>query len=478
MTVSRNHIKAPRSSTRALNKISDESTSRDVLLHFKPIYTSIQSLYNYKEKNNFLLSHKHYTRGYPERTSIEQYERVKEIKHSNNNNQILNEKSTFDISINANTKHDCNTHHHAISNSISDLSDSSVKSTQSRRPLRQRQNNNNTHNKLLPTTSYLPISSRHNQDRVGHIKKIQLGLFVIDTWYLSPYPEEYSRLDTLYLCEFCLKYMKSPYIANRHKIKCPMKHPPGNEIYRDGPISIFEVDGRKNKIYCQNLCLLAKMFLDHKTLYYDVEPFLFYILTEVDSKGSHFVGYFSKEKKSLLDYNLSCIMTLPCYQRKGYGQFLIDFSYLLSKKESKVGSPEKPLSHLGLLSYRRYWLKAILSKLNEYENGTSIEEISNDTCISCEDILSTLEYNNMLICKDNNTYQIVVNSDHNQSNSLQLKAKNELLTWVPYLVSVQGDAGILNIPRKHISNNNNHHNHNHNNHKHPIHEDNPPLEFI
>ena len=48
------------------------------------------------------------------------------------------------------------------------------------------------------------------------------------------------------------------------------------------------------QIYCQNLCLLAKLFLDHKTLYFDVEPFLFYILTEVDKYGAHLVGYFSK----------------------------------------------------------------------------------------------------------------------------------------------------------------------------------------
>ena len=48
------------------------------------------------------------------------------------------------------------------------------------------------------------------------------------------------------------------------------------------------------QIYCQNLCLLAKLFLDHKTLYYDVEPFLFYVLTQNDSKGCHLVGYFSK----------------------------------------------------------------------------------------------------------------------------------------------------------------------------------------
>ena len=46
--------------------------------------------------------------------------------------------------------------------------------------------------------------------------------------------------------------------------------------------------------YAQNLCLLAKMFLDHKTLYYDTDPFLFYVMTEFDSVGFHIVGYFSK----------------------------------------------------------------------------------------------------------------------------------------------------------------------------------------
>lgn len=105
-----------------------------------------------------------------------------------------------------------------------------------------------------------------------------------------------------------------------------MRHPPGDEIYRDGAISIFEVDGRKNKIYCQNLCLLSKMFLDHKSLFYDVEPFLFYVMTEVDDGGARFVGYFSKEKRSPKDYNVSCIMTLPVRQRQGWGNLLIDFS--------------------------------------------------------------------------------------------------------------------------------------------------------
>jgi MOZ/SAS family len=44
----------------------------------------------------------------------------------------------------------------------------------------------------------------------------------------------------------------------------------------------------------QNLCLFSKLFLDHKTLYYDVDPFLFYIFCEVDQDGFHILGYFSK----------------------------------------------------------------------------------------------------------------------------------------------------------------------------------------
>lgn len=33
-----------------------------------------------------------------------------------------------------------------------------------------------------------------------------------------------------------------------------------------------------------------------------------------------------QEKFSAQKYNVSCIVTLPCYQKRGYGRFLIDFS--------------------------------------------------------------------------------------------------------------------------------------------------------
>ncbi|XP_019625901.1 PREDICTED: histone acetyltransferase KAT7-like isoform X2 [Branchiostoma belcheri] len=230
------------------------------------------------------------------------------------------------------------------------------------------------------------------------LKTIQFGRFELDTWYSSPYPEEYARLPKLYICEFCLKYMKSATILRRHMAKCVWRHPPGDEIYRKGSISVFEVDGQKNKIYCQNLCLLAKLFLDHKTLYYDVEPFLFYVMTEADTTGCHVVGYFSKEKNSFLNYNVSCILTLPQYMRQGFGKMLIDFSYLLTRVEEKTGSPERPLSDLGLISYRSYWKGVLLKYLHEHKHDReiSIKDLSTETGVNPYDIVSTLQAMSML----------------------------------------------------------------------------------
>uniref|UniRef100_W5UFH4 Histone acetyltransferase n=1 Tax=Ictalurus punctatus TaxID=7998 RepID=W5UFH4_ICTPU len=226
---------------------------------------------------------------------------------------------------------------------------------------------------------------------------IEFGKYEIQTWYSSPYPQEYSRLPKLYLCEFCLRYMKSRSILYQHMRKCTWFHPPANEIYRKDDVSVFEVDGNVSTIYCQNLCLLAKLFLDHKTLYYDVEPFLFYVLTQNDSKGCHLVGYFSKEKHCQQKYNVSCIMILPQYQRKGYGRFLIDFSYLLSKREGQPGSPEKPLSDLGRLSYMAYWRSVVLECLHEVrDRKLTIRRLSKITGICPQDITATLQNLNML----------------------------------------------------------------------------------
>ncbi|KAL0954610.1 hypothetical protein HGRIS_003570 [Hohenbuehelia grisea] len=250
-----------------------------------------------------------------------------------------------------------------------------------------------------------PNHTHASSGSILRIQTIRFGPWDIQTWFDAPFPEEYASIPDgrLWICEFCLKYMKSRFGAQRHKLKCKVRHPPGDEIYRDGVVSIFEVDGRKNKIYCQNLCLLSKMFLDHKSLFYDVEPFLFYVVTVTDDLGAHFVGYFSKEKRCSKDYNLSCIMTLPVRQRQGWGNLLIDFSYLLSKKEQRAGSPEKPLSGLGALGYRNYWTLAVmrfLATAPEMDHDLRLEDISTGTSMTIEDICNTLNHLNLLTLRE------------------------------------------------------------------------------
>ena len=233
--------------------------------------------------------------------------------------------------------------------------------------------------------------------RVRNLTRIQMGKHEIEPWYFSPYPSEFSDSDMVYICEFCLEYFGDYKPFERHRNKCTLTHPPGNEIYRDSKISFYEIDGRRQRTWSRNLCLLSKLFLDHKTLYYDVDPFLFYCMCTRDELGYHLVGYFSKEKESADGYNVACILTLPQFQRQGLGRLLIAFSYELSKREGKLGSPEKPLSDLGLLGYRAYWQEVIVDMLMEDgRSEMSVDEISSQTAMTTQDVVHTLNWLNML----------------------------------------------------------------------------------
>ena len=61
---------------------------------------------------------------------------------------------------------------------------------------------------------------------------------------------------------------------------------------------------------------------------------------------------------------------------------MISFSYELSKREGQVGSPEKPLSDLGRLSYRSYWSYVLLDQLKELRGTITIRDLSENTCIT------------------------------------------------------------------------------------------------
>jgi histone acetyltransferase HTATIP len=233
--------------------------------------------------------------------------------------------------------------------------------------------------------------------RVRNLTRLQMGKFEVEPWYFSPYPDQFSDVDMVYIDEFCLSYFDNQRAFERHRAKCTLVHPPGNEIYRDDNISFFEVDGRRQRTWCRNLCLLSKLFLDHKTLYYDVDPFLFYCMCTRDETGCHLVGYFSKEKDSAEGYNLACILTLPQYQRRGFGRLLMAFSYELSKREGKLGSPEKPLSDLGLMGYRQYWRETLVELLMEPgREAMSENELAVLTSMTEKDVHETLVVFNML----------------------------------------------------------------------------------
>jgi len=82
-----------------------------------------------------------------------------------------------------------------------------------------------------------------------------------------------------------------------------------------------------------------------------------------------------QEKESPDGNNVACILTLPPFQRQGYGKLLIAFSYELSRIEQTVGSPEKPLSDLGKLSYRSYWSWILLEILRDFRGTLSIKDL-------------------------------------------------------------------------------------------------------
>ncbi|MCJ1359858.1 MAG: hypothetical protein MMC33_009861 [Icmadophila ericetorum] len=244
-----------------------------------------------------------------------------------------------------------------------------------------------------------------------NVQNVVLGDVLFKTWYPSFYPEELVGKDVerLYVCRWCFKYCKdlAPYIA--HKNLCPAKQedPPGRIIYEKDPYWIYEVDGEEDKacarLFTQNLSLFAKLFLDNKSVFYDVSSFNYYLLvydkvsstTDEDPgpANSQIVGFFSKEKMSWDNNNLACILVFPPWQRRGLGKILMAASYELSKREGRIGGPEKPLSELGKKGYMRFWesrvTKAIL-KLRA-KHSISIRDIALECWMLDEDVVSVLK---------------------------------------------------------------------------------------
>ena len=69
--------------------------------------------------------------------------------------------------------------------------------------------------------------------------------------------QELVSLPCIYICEFCLKYVKSRTCLGRHLTKCNLKHPPGNEIYRKIIFVGKNMYGKKTKKRVRSICIVA-----------------------------------------------------------------------------------------------------------------------------------------------------------------------------------------------------------------------------
>lgn len=154
-------------------------------------------------------------------------------------------------------------------------------------------------------------------------------------------------IDDLYVCEYCFKYTTNQDLMISHRVSCTYnkKLPTiGRLVYRDDetPYLIRQIKGYTDELYCQNLCLFSKLFLDDKSVYYNTSQFDFYVVYGVDfleiltynSNLPNFkpMGFFSKELVSWDgDNNLACICVFPPYQRRHLGSLLIEFLYELAR---------------------------------------------------------------------------------------------------------------------------------------------------
>ncbi|EKD16164.1 MOZ/SAS family protein [Drepanopeziza brunnea f. sp. 'multigermtubi' MB_m1] len=291
-------------------------------------------------------------------------------------------------------------------------------------------------------------STKDDKDADGlerNIDNVIFGDVTFKSWYPSWYPKEIIGekaltvgpsdkggivVSELYVCRRCFGYAKVLVEWVRH-CRCCEKGIPGKKVYvhggwreegavrgATGDWSVWEVDGGVETLFCQKLSLFAKLFLDNKSVFFDVSGFNYFLLVYTPPANSPHVtnpnsppspqitGFFSKEKMSWDNNNLACILIFPPWQRKGLGALLMGVSYAIARREGIMGGPEKPISELGRKGYKRFWgaevARWILTRPESGRKGgkgggkirkpevVGIEVISRETWIAAEDCLGVL----------------------------------------------------------------------------------------
>ncbi|KAK5124423.1 hypothetical protein LTR85_001640 [Meristemomyces frigidus] len=254
-----------------------------------------------------------------------------------------------------------------------------------------------------------------------NVANVVLGNLPIKPWYPSFYPEDMvggRKTERLYVCQWCFRYTSEIMKYSAHCKVCPLKDeaPPGDLIYEKDDYIIHQIDGEEHKLYAQNLSLLSKLFLDTKSVFFDVSTFLYYpLILRNTSTSSHpygqIVGFFSKEKMSWDNNNVACILIFPPWQKRGLGQILIAASYELGKREQRFGGPERPLSALGRKGYVSFWCGEVYRCLlaSPLKRTVTVKDISEETYILQEDVVAALKEMDVLEKRKTASGSVVVN---------------------------------------------------------------------
>lgn len=238
---------------------------------------------------------------------------------------------------------------------------------------------------------YTPLPPRTPVTCIRNIERLTIGTQTFRPWYFSPYPVPFRDEPHLYICEYCWRYFGSQAKLDAHLRRSEENAPMGLLIYRVDNLCVYELRGCLQKLQCQNLSLLGKLFIDHKACQFDIDDFDFYVLYVVDDEGMRFVGYFSRDLESETDDVVSSIVILPHYRRRGYGGFLIDVSYEISRRCERIGGPERPLSDLGRDTFLHFWKARALEALLADSGGTVIlKDLIEGTWIQKKDLIQAL----------------------------------------------------------------------------------------
>ncbi|RMD42302.1 hypothetical protein DV735_g2830, partial [Chaetothyriales sp. CBS 134920] len=315
-----------------------------------------------------------------------------------------------------------------------------------------------------------------------NIDKVVLGNMLFDTWYYSPYPDslvpgpvkaahdgrngglvngtsaagqvkDSVPCPRLHVCPFCFRYSTKEADYVQHLVCHQEARQNGRQlgpvpesafkVYEWDGYAVWEIDGEKEKLYCQNLSLFGKLFLEQKSVFFDTGGFKYYVLTHTPTESSppsrpkarkrsvsvldeslfqtKVLGFFSKENLSWDSNNLACILIFPPFQHRQLGQLLMAVSYKLSGWEwegGTIGGPEKPLSAMGRRSYLRFWSERVArffmsesadaDQHKVFETGRkprsgyakeemSIKEVGDRTGMLPEDVIAAL--NEMGVCE-------------------------------------------------------------------------------